>query len=365
MKSTRSIFLLGLALAGCSPVLERAGESLADLASGANDLHVGEMVSPLESRTAGVLDEGLHGRRLNSEVNAAWQIMHGVISYGTELRIDTPDRGYIGALDYAFSGGAMMGFELQPGSEVLPKTGRHGVKARLEPGGYIGQGHVDQWLAIFAMCDLPLDTPLDVKGEKFTVLDWARQAQFDSGNNVLDEYSWTLIALTHYFPDEPTWQVASGDFLSWESLVEAELTYDIDQSPCGGTHRLAGLVRAVNAQHALGLADSPTWERARQVIAESMAKAKDFSGRNGALSSYYFRRAGSTADLSTVLASSGHVLEFVALAAEPDELGAPWVESAVVQICEVLESTRDAELDCGALYHALNGLKIYQQRRFH
>ncbi len=289
--------------------------------------------------------------------------MHGVICYGRQLEVETPDRGRVSALDYAFSGGQIDGFELKLGSEPLPSTGRVGLKSRLEPGSYKGQGHVDQWLAVFAMTDLPLDTPIAVGGQSLTLLDWARQAQYDASQNVLDEFSWTLIALTHFFPDEPSWQSRDGT-LSWELLVEAELTYDIDQSPCGGTHRLAGIARALRAKQRLGIADSPIWQQAQTLVDQCLTRAKEQRSVDGGLSSQYFSRPGVTADLSAELASSGHVFEFIALAAPAEELSAPWVELAALRLCEILERTRRIELDCGGLYHALNGLKIYQQRRW-
>lgn len=319
---------------------------------------------PLKIRLEAVLQEGLNGRRLSSDVNAAWQIMHGVIPYGRQLLIETPDRGESSAIDYAFSGGQMMGFELMAGGEVLPATGRQGLKARLEPGSYMGQGHVDQWIAIFAMADLPLDTAVEHAGQQFTLLDWARQAQFDASRNILDEYSWTLIALTHYFPDEPSWQAADNRMISWEQLVDVELDYDLDASACGGAHRLVGLSRALQAKERLGLADSPTWQRAQATVEQGLQSVREHRTPTGALSSFYFVRAGSTADLSAELASSGHLLEFAAVAAPLETLSEPWLELAAARLCEVLENTRDVELDCGALYHALNGLKIYHARRY-
>lgn len=323
-----------------------------------------ELSPQLRKRVAQVLEDGLRARRMDSQINAAWQIMHGVICYGRQLQIVTPDRGLCSAVDYAFTGGQIEGFELMLGSQPLPSTGRVGLKARLEPGSYIGQGHVDQWLAIFAMADLPLDSPIEHGGQTLTLLDWARQAQYDVSNNMLDEFSWTLIALTHYFPDEPTWQAADGQSVSWELLVAAELTYDLDQSPCGGTHRLAGITRALRAKQRLGLDDSAIWQKAQRVVDENLAKAHDQRSAGGGLSSQYFSRPSITADLSAELASAGHLLEFIALAAPPAELAAPWVEHAAMHLCEILERSRHVELDCGALYHALNGLRLYQQRRW-
>ncbi len=318
----------------------------------------------LRGRVAHVLEEGLRSRRLDTQINAAWQIMHGVICYGQQLQIDTPDRGLCSAVDYAFTGGQIQGFELMLGSQPLATTGRVGLKARLEPGSYIGQGHVDQWLAIFAMAELPLETPIEHDGQTLSVLDLARQAQADVGYNVLDEFSWTLIALTHYFPDETTWQTADGYCASWESLVAAELTYDIDQSPCGGTHRLVGIARALQARQRLALPDSETWRQAQRLIDESLAKVQQHRSPSGGLSSQYFARPSVTADLSAELASAGHLLEFVCVAAPLAELSSEWVEQAATRLCDILESSRHVELDCGALYHALNGLRIYQQRRW-
>jgi hypothetical protein len=33
-------------------------------------------------------------------------------------------------------------------------------------------------------------------------------------------------------------------------------------------------------------------------------------------------------------------------------------------LCHLLELTSQADLDCGGLYHSLNGLKLYYSRRY-
>ncbi len=318
---------------------------------------------PLVSRIDAALERERTQRLLSSSTNAAWQIMHGVISYGSELPLETPDRGVVSALDYAFHGGLINGFELGLGSTPLPKTQRTGVTARLEPGSYVGQGHPDQWLAIFAMANVPLETEVMVGDTQRTILDWARQAQVDVVNNLLNEYSWTLIGLTHYFPNEPQWETANGTKVSWEALVEAELTNDLNSSACGGTHRLSGLVRALAAKQKLGLPDAPVWQAAQQVVNQSIENARVNRSRDGSLSSYYFVKPSQSVDLSAELSSAGHIFEFLALALPSEQLAEPWMELAGLRLCDLLDATQAAELDCGALYHALNGLKIYRQRR--
>lgn len=361
--------LCGLPLAGllvvwlgCSPATEISQQAREQVLAELEQRVERTAASQMTERIDAILLRELNSRRLSTSTNAAWQILHGVVAYGQELQIMTEDRGVTGAIDYAFSEGVINGFELSLSRSPLPSTGRPGIVARLEPGSYVGQGHPDQWLAVFAMADLPAETPIAVGGQSLTILDLARQAQYDVPNNLLNEFSWTLIGLTHYLPEEPRWVADGGETISWELLVEAELTYDIDTSACGGTHRLAGIVRALHAKHRLGLPDSSVWTRAQQVVDACVEDARQYRSSNGALSSYYFMRPSQTVDLSAELSGSGHVFEFLALALPAEELQAPWVELAGNRLCDVLDATQGVELDCGALYHALNGLKIYRQR---
>ena len=212
------------------------------------------------------------------------------------------------------------------------------------------------------MADVPAKTQITVNGEAVSVGDLARQAQFDAPYNMLDEFSWTLIALCHYFPDESSWTAAEELELTWETLVEQELLQDIDYSPCGGTHRLAGLVAALNAKSRLELPDSETWKQAAEKVHNHFAKVKASRGADGRLTSLYFTGSGKVADLAGELASTGHLFEFVALAADDQQIQEDWIALAASHLCGLIEQTEHLDLDCGALYHALHGLKIYRSR---
>ena len=131
-----SLALIAVLLTGCGPALPDAAPQ-PNSAMGDRDAALHSQISvspsstaPLQTRIAAVLERNLQARRLDSQVNAAWQIMHGVICYGAQLLIDTPDRGLVSATQYAFTGGQLMGFELMEGNEPLPLTGRVGLKAR-------------------------------------------------------------------------------------------------------------------------------------------------------------------------------------------------------------------------------------------
>ncbi len=107
---------------------------------------------------------------------------------------------------------------------------------------------------------------------------------------------------------------------------------------------------------------SSTWLQADQLIRESAHRASHFQNADGSFSTNYFHRPGVSVDNAQVLATTGHTLEFLALALTPDELREPWVLKAADRLCQVLEDTKDLPLECGALYHAVHGLVIYRRK---
>ena len=80
------------------------------------------------------------------------------------------------------------------------------------------------------------------------------------------QFSWTLIALTHYFPDEPRWDSDGGVRVSWEDLVAEEMRRGLEDAACGGTHRMAGIIRAIRAAESAGNASGETWQEAKALV---------------------------------------------------------------------------------------------------
>ncbi|MFN7626314.1 MAG: hypothetical protein ACK5PZ_05745, partial [Pirellula sp.] len=135
-------------------------------------------------------------RLLSVDRNAAWQVAHGAVAYGLELPLDV-DGNRTPALGYLFSGGTMRGWQLSAGP-VHPVTGRPMLKAFVEAGSYVGQGHVDQFLGYISQNHLPLDLEILVDNQKLTLEDWGRTAQWEIPNNPYLEYSLSLIHISEH-----------------------------------------------------------------------------------------------------------------------------------------------------------------------
>lgn len=281
--------------------------------------------------------------------------MHGVLAHGHALQIVAGDRD-VSALDYLLEGGVLAGFDPAPGDMI---EGSRGLRFAFQPSTKVGQGHRDQWLAILAQCDLSLDQQIAVPWGEPNLEDVLRQAEWDVPLNYEAEFSWTLIGLSIFRSTKHTWVARDGNRYSTELLLQSELTEDLADSVCGGTHRLIGIAMVVRKRRAEGLPMTGVWAEAEAVLNAAVELGRQNQNGDGSFSPSYLHRPGWARDLGEQLGTTGHVLEFIALAASQEELRSPWIERTVERVCVLLDQCHEEDLECGALYHAVHGLQEY------
>lgn len=342
--------LLVLALVGCWRCDGRAAE--AKRLTG----------DALRDRVDEVLHFTRYERQMSLEENAAWQILHGVLAYGRDFEVLSGGES-VNALDWVFAGRPMKGWTLTP-TET-------GLRAELEPGRN-GQGHEDQWLAIISQCEVPPDEQIIVGTREYQTYDMIKRSMYDCWEG--KEASWTLIALANYLkPLDQTWTARDGETWSLGRLagMEAGSSYDEDEwlsriwdGACGGTHRLIGLATALNRwQNAYPDRElDGSWKAARERVDWAVETARAYQLPSGAFSIMFFQRPSGSRSIDEHLAATGHTLEFLSIAMTDEQLRQPWVQHAVEYLCDLLDRTRELDLECGALYHAAHGLVLYRQR---
>jgi hypothetical protein len=317
-------------------------------------------------RVDAVLAHTRDSRRLDASVHGAWQVVHGILAFGRDFPL-THDGVVSPALDYLLTGGSITGWTLRPS--------RPGVRAIVEGGSTMAQGHPDQWLGYLSQCGLapcgkggvPLTTTLVVAGREFTVADLLAQAQADIASG--QEATWTLMAFSTYLPHDAEWTSRDGQTWTIRRVVAMEVAADIFSSACSGAHRLYGLITAVR-QHmaATGVTwdelDGP-WGEAADVIDDCVDRAWRFQQADGSFSTHSFERPGTSTDVFAKLSATGHVFEVVVMALDDERLSEPWVTRAADRLVTLLEQTADIDVECGALYHAIHGLAIYRERICH
>jgi hypothetical protein len=320
----------------------------------------------LHKRLDAVIEFSRDGRHLNTRDHAAWQVVHGALEFGRAFQIEHEGK-LVGALDYLMAGGKLRGWDLRKGDK--------GVVAIVEPGSKSGQGHPDQWLGYLSLCGLSPQDKLVVGGEEFTVNDLVTQAQWDLKEGM--EATWTLMALAKFLPLDAKWKAKDGSEWTIEQMVEMESAVDHTTRACGGTHCLFGLAVALNQYKEAGgdLTVEP-WKSLNERIygydnPEThqhedglIDKARKFQQPDGSLSTQFFERPGSTANLEQRIHATGHTFEFLCEVLTDDQLKEPWVTRAALSLVDMLERTQEFSVECGALYHAVHGLDLYRARRF-
>ncbi|BBO35365.1 ADP-ribosylation factor-directed GTPase activating protein isoform b [Lacipirellula parvula] len=362
-------FLLFAAVAfvlGCGS--HGTDEPLAELQTASNETPRSVEV-PKEEGLRELIDRTLdftqHGREMSLEDHAAWQLLHGVLAFGENFEILSAGQK-VNAVDWVFDGKPMKGWTIN----ATPQ----GLRAEIEAGKY-GQGHDDQWMAILSQWNVPATRPIIVAGKEYSVQDLIDRTKYDCFEG--KESSWTIIVLSkHLDPMDQTWVGTDKQEWSLERLVamEAGAQYgdeemaqdEIANSACGGMHRLIGLSIALNNYKAAhpGVELKGGWLAAQQRIDWAVAAARELQLPTGAFSIAFLFRSANSNNLDEHLAATGHTLEFLTFALSKKQLEEPWVQKAVVYMCNLLDRTKHLDLECGGLYHAVHGLVLYREKVF-
>ncbi len=343
--------LAGLWTAGCNE--DSAGGHVATT----NEVTALKPASPSEDdELKRRIDEAIAfnaGRYMNADEHAAWQIVHGILPYGRNLKIYVKGE-LVSALDYLLAGGELRGWAIKPGD--------HGVETVMEAGSKSGQGHEDQWLGYIAQTGVTPEEPIVVAGKTFKFGDLLTQAQWDVYEGM--EASWTLMALSVYVPADATWAAKDGQTWSVERLIGMEADGDLASSPCGGSHRMSGIAMALNRRLADGGELTGGWQKADDKVQECIRKAREHQQPDGTFSTNYWIRPSTSPDAALRLNTTGHTLEFLAIATSEAQLREPWIRQSVVTLLDLLDETRELAVECGGLYHTIHGLDLYRYRMF-
>ncbi|HXY37926.1 MAG TPA: hypothetical protein VEI07_27105 [Planctomycetaceae bacterium] len=291
-------------------------------------------------------------RFLETEVHTPWQIVHGLLAYRRDYVIKQNGKK-VNALNWIASG---PNYKDQPWFEKMP-YGAHAHPYNNVP--YAFQGHPNQFMAYMTMCDLPLDFKFMAAGDQpVTIRDFINGAEMEANDR--EEVTWTLWFLSHYIEPDARWINKDGQPWSIERLIQVENSKVVTSAACGGTHGLFALAYARNAYLETGKPLYGAWLEADQKVRRYVEEARANQNSDGTFSSNYFQGPGYSTDFVKRIGTTGHILEFICVAVPKSRLKEDWVRRAVAALAHDLFENRQAAAECGALYHAVDGLSIYR-----
>ena len=297
-------------------------------------------------------------RILTGEVHTPWQIMHGLLALRLDYKIRV-DKKLVNAWDWIKKNPKYKSGPNQEAEHWFQKT-RFGGRAHPYNVPYAFEGHPNQFLAIMAVANIPIDSKIETPDGAITVRDIVKNTQsIVSGE---EECAWTLWALAHYLKPEAQWENKYGEMWSLEKLARVEMDQSIHEAACGGTHAMFGLSYALKMRRKAGKRNSGYWLEVEQKIKRFVQLSKANQNNDGSFSVDFFRSQKHSRDFETRLASSGHVLEFLMVALPDKQLNEKWVRRGVESMADDLIKFSDQSAECSALYHALDGLVMYRNR---
>ncbi|MBI1832216.1 MAG: hypothetical protein HYR84_12295 [Planctomycetes bacterium] len=211
---------------------------------------------------------------------------------------------------------------------------------------------------------MPRTRKFKVAGRDYTFDDFIRHSTMHASVNQEQELSWAIVIVAQYFGTHHKWTNSFGEELTCDDLARYELNASIDEAACGGTHRLFGLTWAYHLHRNKGGTNDGVWRDVEKKIADYKRLAKKHQNPDGSLSTEYFRGPGRDPNIELRISTTGHMVEWLALAMTDAELRAPWMQSAVSALSKKILDMGNDSIDGGALYHAAHGLHIYHERVF-
>jgi hypothetical protein len=229
---------------------------------------------------------------------------------------------------------------------------------------FVSQGHQDQFVAEMAQWGLPLDRKFRVNGKDYTFKDFINHSKMRARTTANQELGWTILILAQFFGTDLQWTNRAGENLKFEDLIRYELDQPMDTAACGGTHRLFGLTWSYYLHLRNGGKTVGVWKDVADTLEKHKNLARQYQNSDGSFSTNFFRERGDAKDAALRMNTTGHTLEWLALAMNDAELRQPWVENAVNSLALMFFNVRNQEMDGGALYHATHGLILYYARVF-
>lgn len=307
-------------------------------------------IERLKSTIEGAL-KFYHNKPEEASIRTHWGMMHQIMIFGSDTHILDRKRKY-NAISW-------MAGNNQCRNQLLFGIDNGGLFVKSGVG---LQGHQGQFLAILGQIDVPLEYPIYVGRNKFSVEDILRREMLDC--KVESELTFVLIGVSHYKDSDSSWNARDGQHWNVEKLIAEELRQPIVGAACGGTHRLMGLGHSLRRRRAERKSVSGEWQRAEKFVTDFIQYTWSLQNRDGSMSTAWFERPQDNGSIDRKVQTTGHILEMLMVVSSDEELYSPRMLSAVEFLADAMFEERHNDWEVGPKGHALRSLVMFYHRAF-
>ena len=321
--------------------------------------YTGRPAEPLKltrsvSRMRNTIKQGLlyyYARPEAANERSNWGMLHSIMVFGADTKIRVNNRKH-SAIAWIAGNNACRGQRLLTIKDDAIAA-RSGVGL---------QGHQAQMLAVFSLCDVPLDYPVYASNRKFSVREIVESEMLACRSG--EELTFSLIGLSHYLDTDTMWLNADGETWSFERLIKEELAQPIVGAACGGTHRLMGFAHALRKRRAAGKPITGQWKRAEIFMKDFERYAYRLQNRDGSMSTDWFEGREDNGDVDRKIQTTGHMVEWLLTITPDSKLQEPRLVNAVRFLANTIYSERGHDWKIGPKGHALRSLAMYYERAY-
>jgi hypothetical protein len=304
------------------------------------------------SRMQNTIKQGLmyhYARPEASNERSNWGMLHSIMVFGADTKIRVNNRKH-SAIAWIAGNNACRGQRLLTVKDDAIAA-RSGVGL---------QGHQAQCLAVFALCEVPLDYPVYAASQKFSIRELVESEMLACRSG--EELTFSLIGLSHYLDTDTMWLNSAGETWSFERLIKEELSQPIVGSACGGTHRLMGFAHALRKRRAAGKPIIGQWKRAEIFMKDFEKYAYRLQNRDGSMSTDWFEGREDNGDVDRKIQTTGHMVEWLLTITPDEKLQETRLVNAVRYLANTIYSERGHDWKIGPKGHALRSLAMYYER---
>ena len=303
----------------------------------------------ITNRIDRVMAEGAE-REVRSDKQTPWAIMHAVVGFRSDAVVQDVETGkQVNAIEFLLTRAKHEGrsiFRVVEGRLTLPRVEEV-------------EHHPNQCLMILSLAGVSANRSLLADdGKRYLVedlIDAAKQGYADD-----QEPGWTLVALSNYLSFDDEWTADNKRTYQIADILRQAIKRDPRIEAEGGSHHLFGVSYSFRMYAQTHQKLDGVWQATQAYLADHIQTVKRFQLEDGAFSAGMLKEQANPKSPSDLAFSTGHTLEWLTFALAPEDLTQPWVERAVRRLCDEIESYPNDAFSDGAIYHAVNALRLYR-----
>lgn len=291
-------------------------------------------------------------RGLSAEVHTPWQIMQGLLAFGSEHQL-LVDGDLIPLTKHLESAPQFRG-------EFWFERTKNGGRAHPYSKPFLFEGHPNQFAAWLAVAGISPDAKIGVADGHISFGDLVRHAQ--SQARVEDHEPWTLMLLAFAASQGGEWQDAEGTKQRLEEFVEVAIQSLPDESsPALKSATLFALAKARSRRPA-DLSESVLWKIDRAITEATILALREQNDEGAVPFATRKKANGAPPKLRDRISDTGSTLAWISRGAARSLATGDQTKKAARFLAKTLIDQSDKPLSTSALFQAVHGLSEFRTR---